>query len=288
MSAAAVRATDSTTAELDARGWTIIRGAADPALMRTLAADLARDIARTPFSEGLFYGSRTRRFGRLLSRSLAMPGLVLEPSVLTPVKDVVGRHHAHVGLNLTQLIAVSPDAPAQVPHRDDEMWPLSSPSGEHLVNVLWPLTPFRADNGATRVWTGSHRGSATPASDQPDVAAMEPGDALVVLGSTLHAQGANVSDEVRTCVVVGYQAAWLLPGENPWLSYPPEEVRTWPKQLAELAGYRRLPPNLNGVDCRCPSELLFEAGSGAVDVLWPRQEEGLRRHYGTRNETDAA
>ena len=265
--------------ELDDRGWAIARRVVDPAMIGALADDLARQIDETPFSEGLFYGSRTRRFGRLLSRSPVVPDLVLEPRVLRPAREIVGRGHLGVGLNLTQLIAVSPGAPAQVPHRDDEMWPLSAPVGEHLVNVLWPLTSFRPDNGATRVWTGSHRGSARAAEAAPEAAVMEPGDALVVLGSTLHAQGANVSGEVRICAVVGYQAAWLLPGENPWLSYPPEVARAWPPQLSDLVGYRRLPPNLNGVDCRCPGELLRERGAGAVDGLSPLQEAGLRRFY---------
>ena len=265
---------------LDRAGWAIVRGAADPEQIRRLAMDLEAQVGATPFSEGLFYGARTRRFGRLLSRSREVAPLVLDPELLGAATEVIARTHAHVGLNLTQLIAVSPNAPAQVPHRDDEMWPLVQPKGEHLVNVLWPLTPFRTDNGATRVWTGSHRAGGSAAQEQPDVAVMEPGDALVVLGSTLHAQGANVSGQVRTCMVVGYHAAWLLPGENPWLSYPPHEVVDWPRELLDLVGYRRLPPNLNGVDCRCPAELLEARGAGAVDVLWPAQHDGLKRFHG--------
>lgn len=265
------------TAELDASGYAIIRGAASPGAVRRIAEDLGPAIERTPFSVGPFYGSRTKRFGRLPSRSAATIDLIVDPVLLDVARTVIGRHHPDVGLNLTQLISVHPDAPAQVPHRDDEMWPIPSPVGEHLVNVIWPLTLFRRENGATLVWPGSHRG--TDAASGPIVAEMEPGDALVVLGSTLHAQGANTSREVRTGIVVGYRAAWLLPGENPWLGHPPTEAVDWPTEFTDLLGYRRLAPNLNGVDCRCPSELLRgdAAGTGAVDTLRPAQIEGLRR-----------
>lgn len=271
---------------LDRDGWTIIRRAVDPEIVRRLAADLEDGIGQTAPSVGPFYGAGTRRFGRLLARSPVAERLVLHPQALALAREVVGRNHSRVGLNLTQLIAVSPGAKAQVPHRDDEMWPLPAPSGEHLVNVLWPLTPFRAENGATRVWTGSHRSSQRAPEQFPSAAEMEPGDALVVLGSTLHAQGANDTSGTRTCVVVGYHAAWLIPGENPWLSYPPEIARTWSRELTDLIGYRRLPPNLNGVDCRCPSDAFAardERAVGAVDALTEAQHEGLRRfHAGTQ------
>ena len=273
----------SLATELAANGWVIVRGAADPARIAQFRADLADDIAGTPFSEGLFYGARTQRFGRLLARSPIAADLVLDPVAHGAAQDVIAAGYPHVGLNLTQLIAVHPGAGAQVPHRDDEMWPIPAPVGEHLLNVLWPLTRFRAENGATLVWSGSHRGAPGPVADAPVAAEMDPGDALMMLGSTLHAQGANRSDEVRSCAVIGYHAAWLLPIENPWLSYPPDMVAGWPVELRQLVGYRRLPPNLNGVDCRCPAEM-FDAdigvrGHGAVDTLWPHQEEGLRRFH---------
>ncbi|GLV23869.1 hypothetical protein TomTYG45_03110 [Sphingobium sp. TomTYG45] len=49
-----------------------------------------------------------------------------------------------IQLNTTQAIAVHPGAPAQLPHRDQDMW--RGPVGEieYLVNVMWPLTPFGA------------------------------------------------------------------------------------------------------------------------------------------------
>lgn len=263
--------------DLEARGYAIVRGAADPALIERLAADLAPAIETTPFSRGPFYGERTKRFGRLLARSRAAHPLVMNTPILAAARELIGRMHPHVGLNLTQLIAVHPEARAQIPHRDDTMWPLRDPVGEHLVNVIWPLTPFTRENGATRVWPGSHRGSPEPVAIEPEVAEMMPGDALVTLGSTLHGQGRNVSTTIRVGAVVGYHAAWLLPSENPWLSYPPDLVRDWDPELRRLIGYRRIEPNLNGVDCHDP----WGEGRGAEDKLWPQQLEALERFRAT-------
>ena len=73
------------------------------------------------------------------------------------------------------------------------MW--DGPKGEleYLVNVMWPLSEFTADNGATVIWPGSHRPDYSTRAGDPGVApAMAPGSALLFLGSTLHGGGANV------------------------------------------------------------------------------------------------
>ncbi len=256
--------------ELASSGYTIVRSALLPEVIAAIAAPVSAQLETTSFSLGPFYGSRTKRVGKLLTRAPASVKLVLHETCLQAARHFIKPGHRDFGLNLTQAIAVHPGARAQVPHRDDAMWPLPPYPGEHLVNVLWPLTSFKAENGATRVWPRSHRAGVHEAASSI-IAEMEPGDALIMLGSTKHAQGENLSSEVRSCVVIGYQAAWLLPAENPWLSYPPETVRGWPTELSDLIGYRRIAPNLNGVDCRAP----LAGPGGATDHLLPEQARAL-------------
>src|SRR3546814_8706858 len=80
-----------------------------------------------------------------------------------------------------------------MPHRDQDMW--RGPVGEieYLVNVIWPPTEFRADNGATMMWPRSHgaQALAPEPETEPVAAEMAPGSAVVFLGSTLHGAGAN-------------------------------------------------------------------------------------------------
>ncbi|MEI9851290.1 MAG: phytanoyl-CoA dioxygenase family protein [Sphingomonas sp.] len=262
-------------------GYVILRGLVDPAAVAALDADFARPFAETPFSQGAFFGSHTKRFGRALIRSPHAAALVQNPVILGIAEQMLGRWSDGIQLNLTQGIAVHPGAPAQLPHRDEDMWPGPKGEIEYMVNVIWPFTRFTTQTGATRIWHASHREDreAFVSNDRCISAEMEPGDAVVWLGSTLHGQGENSSDEIRRGMAVAYSLSWLKQYENQYLAYPPEIARTFPRELAELVGYRQLPPNLNNFEARSPMTLLDESNTpaaGAVDALIEYQEEASR------------
>jgi ectoine hydroxylase-related dioxygenase (phytanoyl-CoA dioxygenase family) len=265
------------TANLLADGYCMIASALAPAAIGALDDDLADDFARTPFGQGGFYGTTTKRFGRLLIRSPHAAALVQHRLIIGIVEAVLSPWCDRIQLNTTQAIAVHPGAPAQLPHRDQEMW--RGPVGEieYLVNVMWPLTPFTRDNGATVVWPRSHGSSAlkTEPSELPLAAEMAPGAALIFLGSTLHGAGANLTSAVRRGLVVGYSLGWLKPYENQWLAYPPAVARHFAPELAALVGYRQHRPNLGNYEGQCPSVLLGDGADrplGAIDALRPDQE----------------
>lgn len=258
------------------RGYCILRGVLPQATIAALDRDLAGDFERIPFCQGGFYGATTKRFGRLLVRSPRTEALVRHETVLGIAEKVLSPWCDRIQLNVTQAIGIHPGAPAQLPHRDQDMWRAPAGTAEYLVNVIWPLTRFTAENGATLVWPGSHGANALapePPSD-PLPAEMEPGDALLFLGSTLHGAGANRSPHVRRGIVVGYSLGWLKPYENQWLAYPPEVARGFDPALAALVGYRQHRPNLGNYEGQCPSVLLDGRGDGplaAIDALRPDQ-----------------
>ena len=265
------------TGQLRGDGYCIIPDLLDPERISALDADLADRFARTPFCEGPFYGATTKRFGRLLAHSAHAAALVQHPRILAMVEQMLSPWCDRIQLNVAQAIAVHPGSPQQLPHRDHDMWQAPKGEIEYLVNVIWPLTAFTADNGATRVWPGSHGKAALeplPAS-APIAAEMKLGSALVFLGSTLHGAGANVTGMVRRGIVIGYSLGWLKPYENQWLAYPPAVARTFPPALAALAGYAQHRPNLGNYEGQCPSVLLGDQVPellGAVDALRPDQE----------------
>ena len=266
------------TARLLEDGYCIISDALPAARIAALDADLAEDFARTPFCRGGFYGAATKRFGRLLVRSPHMAELVQHAVILGIAEKVLSPWCDRIQLNVTQAIAVHPGAPSQLPHRDQDMWRAPAGEAEYLINVIWPLTQFTAENGATVVWPGSHGAMVLlPEPDrEPVAAAMAPGSALVFLGSTLHGAGANRTRDVRRGLVVGYSLGWLKPYENQWLAYPPEVARRFPPELAALVGYRQHRPNLGNYEGQCPSVLLDGRASGplaAIDALRPDQAE---------------
>jgi ectoine hydroxylase-related dioxygenase (phytanoyl-CoA dioxygenase family) len=267
---------DVYVAHLLEHGYVVIPQTEDPRVLKSLDSDLAEPFARTPFSRGNFSGRRTVRFGRALLRSDHAKTLIQNRLILNISKRVLRPWCDSIQLNLTQAIAVHPGAPAQLPHRDQDMW--CGPKGDiqYAVNVIWPLVQFRRENGATLVWKGSHREEKDKylVDDAVIAAEMEMGDALIFLGSTLHAQGANETNEIRRAFVVGYSLSWLKPYDNNMLAYPPQIARRFSAELTELIGYNQLPANLNNFEGQSPSVLLEEdipEYFGFVDAFRPDQ-----------------
>lgn len=269
------------------QGYVIIPCAEDPDVVRALDEDFEEPFARTPFSQGNFFGEHTVRFARALIRSPHAATLVQNPVVLGVCERVLLPWCESIQLNLTQAIAVHPGARAQLPHRDEEMWRGPKGEVEYMVNAIWPLTRFTRENGATLVWEGSHREEKDKyvVDDGVIAAEMEVGSVLLFLGATLHGQGANNSDEVRRALAIGYSLSWLKPYENQMLSYPPHIARHFPRELAELIGYRQVPPNLNNYEGQSPMRLLEDdipEHFGAVDAFRPDQVEAINYYFENR------
>lgn len=167
------------------------------------------------------------------------------------------------------------------------MWAGRKGDHEFLLNVIWPLSEFTRENGATLIYPGTHRDPPSdPSMLGPPIAAeCPPGSAVCFLGSTVHGAGANLTDNVRRGVVIGYSLGWLKPYENLWLAYPPAVARNFSPELAALAGYAQHRPNLGNYEGQCPSILLCDAVPehiGAVDALRPDQEAMLADHARSR------
>jgi hypothetical protein len=250
--------------------------------IEALDEDLAGDFSETPFCRGYFYGALTKRFGRLLARSGNAAEIVQHPLVMGIVRRILSPWCDSIQLNLTQALALHPGAPPQLPHRDQDMWRGAVGELEYLVNVMWPFTRYTRENGATIVWPRSHgKRALDPQPSEGKVAVeLEPGSALIFLGSTLHGAGGNSSDEVRRGAIVSYCLGWLKPYENQWLAYPPEIARAFDPELAALVGYVQHRPNLGNYEGQCPSLLLRNERPeriGAVDALRPDQAELVAR-----------
>lgn len=265
--------------ELHEEGYSIIDTCVVDSI-HMLARDLDPIFEATPFCDGNFYGRRTKRFGSLLKRSPHVARLVLDPVILPAVERILAPGCDRIQLNLAQAIEIQPGEVRQFPHRDQDMWRGATGTQEYLINILWPLTPFTADNGATRIFPKSHgaKGMATTDLGPPKIADCQPGSAICFLGSTAHGAGANVTKAVRRGVLISYSLGWLKPYENLWLAYPPEVARHFPPELAALAGYAQHRPNLGNYEGQCPSILLKGDAPdhiGAIDALRPDQADAV-------------
>jgi len=239
--------------------------------MARINADLDAQFAATPFCDGDFYGRRTKRFGMLLRRSAASADIIAHGEIIAIVERVLGPYCDVIRLNLTQALELHPGESRQAPHRDQDMWGGEKGRIEYLVNVMWPITAYREENGATLIYPDSHgRASQDDAVQAPIAVELDPGDALLFLGSTLHGGGANRSTAPRRGVLISYCLGWLMPFENQYLVYPPEIACEFAPDMQALVGYRQHRPNLGNVEGNCPSILLRRDGVSPADALGAR------------------
>jgi ectoine hydroxylase-related dioxygenase (phytanoyl-CoA dioxygenase family)/N-acyl-L-homoserine lactone synthetase len=276
-----VRPPSRWTEELLQNGYCIVRDVMPRTEVDALYGDLKERFAHTPFSEGDFYGTRTKRFGGVLKRSPHAAEFVMHPEILAIADRVLGPNCDRFNLNLMQALEIHPGEAEQPPHRDQDMWRAQAGSMEYLINVMWAFTPYTSSNGGTVLWPGSHRGplEARPDRSKAISAEFDPGSALVFLGSTLHGGGANRSNAQRAGMIVSYCLGWLKPYENQWLAYPPHIAKTFSPELAALVGYQLHRPNLGNYDGNCPSILLRDdipEYLGHADSLRPEQIEPAR------------
>lgn len=278
MTCAAIASTWAASLERD--GYCIIPDLLPQSVLASLEADLENSFQKTPLGDGDFYGYRTKRFGSLLRRSEHAARLAMEPTVLGLATSILSAACERIQLNVAQAIEIHPGEVEQFPHCDHDMWSGAKGEHEYLVNIMWPISRFTKDNGATRIYPGTHRKQITSLDQlgEPVVAECDPGSAICFLGSTVHGAGANRSNDVRRAVVIGYSLGWLKPYENPWLAYPPEVAKTFAPELAALAGYAQHRPNLGNFEGQCPSILLQDnvpEFPQATDALRPDQKAAV-------------
>jgi ectoine hydroxylase-related dioxygenase (phytanoyl-CoA dioxygenase family) len=286
-----MKSTEEWVAQLRRDGYVIVPDLMPKTKVAAFHDDLRERFDKTPFCDGDFYGRRTKRFGSLLKRSVHAAGFVQEPLILDIVTQILSPFCDRFQLNLVQGLEIWPGEGEQNPHRDQDMWGGAKGEIEYLVNVMWPFTPFTRENGATMLWPNSHRCQDTYYLPREDAvyAEMDPGSALVFLGSTLHGAGANRTERPRSGIVVGYTLGWLKPYENQWLVYPPDVARHFSPELAALVGYQQHRPNVGNYEGQCPSVLLkgpVPNYMAAVDELRPEQVAEVAAYKAMQRHTD--
>jgi ectoine hydroxylase-related dioxygenase (phytanoyl-CoA dioxygenase family) len=189
-----------------------------------------------------FFGAQTRDVAGVAGRSRVFATEILTHPVYRAVCDAILLPNcASYQLNIAHVLDRGPGSEQQLVHRDEAVWVhLPRPHPEVELASVIALVDFTAANGATRVVPGSHRWPvsrfATPEELIP--AEMPAGSAVVYLGSTLHAGGANVTTDVhRRGMHVSYCVGWLRTEENQYLATPIDVVRTLPREAQALLGY---------------------------------------------------
>ncbi len=250
-------------AVLEKDGCVVIRNAMDEVTLQRLKSELRPHLEETPNCSGEFYGYKTKRVSSLIAKSSVCRDMVLNPLILSVMDEFLLRNCSDYQLNLTQAIQIGPGEPQQVMHPDDPMFPFQIPNQEKMINCMWAVDDFTAENGATHVVPGSHKWeregllpNREPKSHEITQGVMPAGSVLIYFASLLHCGGANKTDSSRTGVVTSYCLGWLRQSENQYLSVPLDLAKSFPERLQRLMGYFVHQPNLGQVEGRDPIEIL--------------------------------
>lgn len=220
------------------------------------------------------FHAQTRHVSGLAGKSRTFATeVMIHPLLMALCDRILGPSCARYQLNLAHLLERLPGAGDQFWHQDEIVWNLvPEPKPELQVASVIALVDFAAENGATRVFPGSHRWSAGryPTDDEAAVAEMPAGSAVVYLGSTFHGGGAHSGGKPRRGVHLSYTLGWLRTEENNYLAVPPEVACRLPRQCQEVLGYAvhdaiaRGGGYLGMLDLRDPIEMLAEAACGVA------------------------
>lgn len=245
---------------LEEDGCVVIENVLSGSVLEKLQSDLNSHFDKIPNCEGDFYGHSTKRLGTLFSKSDIFQKMALVPSILKVMDKFLLSGCTQYQINLTQAISIGPREIKQIMHQDDPMFPFLHPGQEVMINCMWAIDDFTAENGATVLVPGSHKWPRAQSLNLNNEnlppqwitqGVMKKGSVLIYLGSLFHSGGANRTSNRRCGAVISYSLGWLRQAENSYLGYTVEEIRQMPEKLQRLLGYFVHQPNLgsvNGID----------------------------------------
>jgi ectoine hydroxylase-related dioxygenase (phytanoyl-CoA dioxygenase family) len=248
---------DDVYAAIERDGVAIIEGLLSLDVVRQVNDDVEALVAAADPNEpffnpvmSAFHGPQTKQVAGMPGHSRAFATDVMcHPLFLALCDRILLPSCARYQLNLGHLLQRGPGADEQWLHRDELVWSdVPRPHPELQFASVIAFVDFTRDNGATRVVPGSHRwpDRGLPAVEQLQTeiapeqiayAEMPAGSAVVYLGGTIHAGGANTTNIPRRGAHLSYCLGWLRTEENNYLSIPPAYAATLPRIAQELIGY---------------------------------------------------
>jgi len=219
--------------ELRTDGYVILRDVLPDPVLEEARSVLRSLLDRQAWGKGEFFGNRTRRVHNILAKTRAVDALVAHPAVLELLRGTLTQPQ----VSIVNAIEIHPGETAQFLHQDDAVFPIVRPHPPVIVNTMWALTEFTADNGATRLVPRSQ--DATELDQDPSIvtAEMEPGSVLVWSGGLFHGGGANCAQRPRLGLNVNYNCAWLRQQENQYLAIPKKIAANLSDEFLRLLGY---------------------------------------------------
>jgi ectoine hydroxylase-related dioxygenase (phytanoyl-CoA dioxygenase family) len=237
-------------ADLAQWGYALVEGVLDLATVAAVRDQLYAEIAAEEAADPsavvgayTFRDDKVRTLRNLPGRHKLFRDLLEHPTPLALVDGLFGPQYLGESciIHGASAIVQKGGAQAQGVHADQD-YVRPYVDAPFQLRVMWILTDFTDEIGATRLVPGSHRWGHIPdksgATRYETVAAEAPaGSILVWDGRTYHGAGANRTDRDRPVIVVGYGPPWLRPMTNFPLVVDPAAMRDASPTLRRLLGY---------------------------------------------------
>jgi ectoine hydroxylase-related dioxygenase (phytanoyl-CoA dioxygenase family) len=235
-------------------GFVVLPGLLSEELLAAAVLHADSLLVGAGYSDNSFDGRKTRRAYGLLSDVGAFEALLTHPAVHSLVAARLGQVYQFGMLFLT---AVDAGQGSQPLHFDAGVYPLPRDI-EAETNVIWALSDFTADNGATVVAPGSHLwpDGRRPQEGELQPVVMRAGSAVVFSGRLWHGAGHNQTPATRRALICEHVLPWLRPADNHALAAA-EQLKTLSPQLRRLAGVAAAHRYLGFVAGQDPEQWLF-------------------------------
>ncbi|KAL5332213.1 hypothetical protein BJX70DRAFT_384818 [Aspergillus crustosus] len=239
-------------------GCVIIKGLLSQDQVRRFNEEIQPSMDEIPtlVTEDGSSNDRVKRFSKAVTTSPTFRHEILEIDLL---HQLCNRIYSQKGegmgyhFNDTQVIEIQPGGPAQHLHRDNELFPWWNSMGpsapDAVMNYFCALSPFTAENGATRIVLGSHRWpkftliSPEHCEEYDTIetipALMDPGDCYLMTGKLVHGGGHNsTSTEQRRALALSIIRRELRPVQAFPMWVPLDVARQLSPRSQVMFGFR--------------------------------------------------
>jgi ectoine hydroxylase-related dioxygenase (phytanoyl-CoA dioxygenase family) len=193
-------------------GYCVIADAVEHETLTQLRATLDAVATAERDQNTCWYSHGNQRVFNLANKGRAFLDLIGQPTALALARDSLGPDC--LLSSITANIA-NPGNHAQHLHADQGYIPMPWPRAE-VVNLIWVVDPFTAENGATRIIPRSHLATEPPTDASAAIPLTAPAGALVCMdGRVWHGTGSNMTqDSPRRGIFAYYCRPYIRQQEN--------------------------------------------------------------------------